>query len=351
MTHRPRVGRIDRIQDYEKATSERTVAPFALGKTKVYTRAMSMMTKDEVISQLSRYTGRFPREAVEAAQAMWPEVADDMLGALEFAAGNPQAIADDEGSMLHIFAMHLCSEKRETRALDPILRMMSYSDERIMDALFGDTITEAAGQFVASLYAGDTEPIKQLIENRDAYMYSRGQGIRALSILVAHGSLEREEVIEYLRALFQGRLEREPSPVWNNLAETVAALAASELRAEVEKAYEDGVVEYIFATPDLILADIDRDIDTAMDMLRANPRYGLIEDTVVEMESWAAFANERAPARRNGPGIAAGARRPALNPEATEQLGGTVRREQPKVGRNDPCPCGSGRKFKKCCGR
>jgi len=28
----------------------------------------------------------------------------------------------------------------------------------------------------------------------------------------------------------------------------------------------------------------------------------------------------------------------------------TVRREQPKVGRNDPCPCGSGRKYKACCG-
>jgi len=27
----------------------------------------------------------------------------------------------------------------------------------------------------------------------------------------------------------------------------------------------------------------------------------------------------------------------------------TVRREAPKVGRNDPCPCGSGRKFKHCC--
>lgn len=23
---------------------------------------------------------------------------------------------------------------------------------------------------------------------------------------------------------------------------------------------------------------------------------------------------------------------------------------QPKVGRNDPCPCGSGKNFKKCCG-
>lgn len=28
---------------------------------------------------------------------------------------------------------------------------------------------------------------------------------------------------------------------------------------------------------------------------------------------------------------------------------GTVRNEGPKVGRNDPCPCGSGKKYKKCC--
>jgi uncharacterized protein len=28
----------------------------------------------------------------------------------------------------------------------------------------------------------------------------------------------------------------------------------------------------------------------------------------------------------------------------------TVRLDGPKAGRNDPCPCGSGKKFKKCCG-
>ncbi len=28
----------------------------------------------------------------------------------------------------------------------------------------------------------------------------------------------------------------------------------------------------------------------------------------------------------------------------------TVRNEGPKIGRNDPCPCGSGKKYKKCCG-
>ena len=30
--------------------------------------------------------------------------------------------------------------------------------------------------------------------------------------------------------------------------------------------------------------------------------------------------------------------------------GHTVRRETPKTGRNEPCPCGSGKKFKRCCG-
>jgi len=29
----------------------------------------------------------------------------------------------------------------------------------------------------------------------------------------------------------------------------------------------------------------------------------------------------------------------------------TYRREEPRIGRNDPCPCGSGKKYKKCCGK
>jgi len=43
-------------------------------------------------------------------------------------------------------------------------------------------------------------------------------------------------------------------------------------------------------------------------------------------------------------------------PPSRESRGGegvavkTVRRAQPKVGRNDPCTCGSGKKYKKCCG-
>jgi preprotein translocase subunit SecA len=34
--------------------------------------------------------------------------------------------------------------------------------------------------------------------------------------------------------------------------------------------------------------------------------------------------------------------------EATQA---TVKRERQMIGRNAPCPCGSGKKYKKCCGR
>jgi preprotein translocase subunit SecA len=74
-------------------------------------------------------------------------------------------------------------------------------------------------------------------------------------------------------------------------------------------------------------------------------------------------ARRAAPLTLNAPGGAAspfggpGARgrsAPAEGPRPARTGGDdvvkTVRRDEPKVGRNDPCPCGSGKKYKKCHG-
>jgi hypothetical protein len=47
------------------------------------------------------------------------------------------------------------------------------------------------------------------------------------------------------------------------------------------------------------------------------------------------------PARGNGP-------KPART--GGDDVIKQVKRDEPKVGRNDPCPCGSGKKYKKCHG-
>ena len=69
---------------------------------------------------------------------------------------------------------------------------------------------------------------------------------------------------------------------------------------------------------------------------------------------------QRAPLTLNDPGAAASAfSSPAASagrrPQPSRRGGDdaavvTVRRDTPKIGRNAPCPCGSGKKYKKCCG-
>jgi len=69
----------------------------------------------------------------------------------------------------------------------------------------------------------------------------------------------------------------------------------------------------------------------------------------------AAPAPEKIQARHDSVGYLDGAgEQPAAPGVAAPPAPGADRpltREEPKVGRNDPCPCGSGRKYKKCCGR
>lgn len=50
-------------------------------------------------------------------------------------------------------------------------------------------------------------------------------------------------------------------------------------------------------------------------------------------------------------GIADAMGMPAEDAAPAEPEDATYRREAPKVGRNDPCPCGSGKKYKQCCGK
>jgi preprotein translocase subunit SecA len=52
-----------------------------------------------------------------------------------------------------------------------------------------------------------------------------------------------------------------------------------------------------------------------------------------------------------GAGFSAADQEAAMRKQGEAGQQQTIRRETPKVGRNDPCPCGSGKKYKQCCGK
>ena len=70
----------------------------------------------------------------------------------------------------------------------------------------------------------------------------------------------------------------------------------------------------------------------------ANRWAGATENELPELSTGVAGAAE--PGRTDGTPIGSESQEP-MRP---------IKRDTPKVGRNAPCPCGSGKKYKKCCG-
>jgi preprotein translocase subunit SecA len=74
--------------------------------------------------------------------------------------------------------------------------------------------------------------------------------------------------------------------------------------------------------------------------------------TMNKADAASAFGGSRAAtATMPSPGAASSRQGPAPARTGGDDVIKTVRREEPKVGRNDPCPCGSGKKYKKCHGQ
>lgn len=105
-------------------------------------------------------------------------------------------------------------------------------------------------------------------------------------------------------------------------------------------AQKDPLVEYKHAAYDLFVG--------LMDKIKSEVLGNLFRTTTVRPEDYNRVLRGIQTSR---PDDLAGLEVEKEKESPQIQIPKTVKRELPKVGRNDPCPCGSGKKFKQCCGR
>jgi hypothetical protein len=301
------------------------------------------MEIENVLQEL-RYlkTGHFPRAALEAAIAQREAVTPYLLQALEDAPRMLERLVAEEDYMLPLYAFYLLAQFRETRAYPLIVAFFSQPGELPLD-MTGDFVTEDLGRVLASVSGGDTALMKTLIEDPYVNEYTRSAAMGGLISLFVEDAMTREAVIAYFRELFQGGLERDYSHAWNALVSYSNALYPAELLPEIRQAFADDLVDEGFIDLPWIERTLNAGQAETLARLRANRHYHYVEDTIKEMEWWACFQPPRpkpspAPPHRLSP--ASSAATPRLAPPSKK-----------KVGRNDPCPCGSGRKYKHCCGK
>ena len=299
------------------------------------------MEIDHILKELERNRGYFPREAIEEAIRRREEITPHLMRAVQEAVERPvDSKEEEQESFLPLYAMFLLAQFRERRAYPLIIDLCRLPRESL-DSLIGDTITEGLPRIIASVFDGDTKPITEVIENSSIDEYVRGSAIRSLSFLVHEGLIEREKVIAYFTELFRTGLEREPSHVWDELASEAVDLYAKTLADDIRGAYEEGLLWPGYMQPEEVEQVFAMQEEAVLARSKKHHK-GLIDDVVEEMHWWACFS----PRKESRPKPAEPFRAAAGRPET-----GTGVRSTPKVGRNAPCPCGSGKKYKRCCGR
>jgi uncharacterized protein len=130
------------------------------------------------------------------------------------------------------------------------------------------------------------------------------------------------------------------SYVWVGWQSAIAMLGMSDLKLLVKKAFDRGFIEKRVLGFDHFEQDLKQGIEHPGGPLRPNDdEYTLFGDTVDELSNWYCFTEQYSEDRERWRQQAD--TNPILSLPYENPFKG--------VGRNDPCPCGSGKKFKKCC--
>ena len=308
-----------------------------------------LLSTDDILDAFATAGRVLPRVALEQAAERWPEVAPVLLSQLEAAAGGAEH--SERTDEILFFTIYLMAQCRETRAYRPLCTIAT-DGERLSD-LIGDGVTEDFAVILTRVYDGDPAPLRALIEAKDAYEFNRFAALSALAWLTATGRMDRNQTAAYLGALFATLEPRVANSVWVGWQEAIAYLGLEDLASTVEIAFALGWVDPMWLGP----RDFREDLDKA---LRAEDPTSLFDsaiwdgsrfdDIVSTMAEWACFQPEEPKAEPRGRAAPSTVLAPRSVPDVMmDWAQPPVRNPHRHVGRNDPCVCGSGKKFKKCC--
>jgi hypothetical protein len=252
-----------------------------------------------------------------------------------------------------------------------------------------NAVPETCHRVIASVFDGDAEPLYEAILDRDADEFVRSCMCQTLAMLAVAGKIPREDAREFLRrcfSSFQAEQWREGSAsissetcyVWSGWQGAIALLGLEELVPLVKEAFEREFIDPRW----LAFHHFEKDLRQAREPgFRLSEDYSTFDDAIGEFSQWYGFSAQAVEDRSR-------ARAPAAERDAQQhhllvhlsaderamvasmlpgerkafmaKLERVLNDEEPvwqeqainphrHVGRNDPCPCGSGAKFKKCC--
>lgn len=314
------------------------------------------MNLDQILSAFVNVKDdELPVLAIDAAKANWPLFYPELVKTMDAFIADPTQFTSERQSIL-FYGTLLLAECKYTPALDKVLELFACQDTFLtpIESIFGDTLTELVPSLFYILANGNPEVLSDFVLGDHLAMYSKGSAIEVVFAQYEAGVVSQAELIDYV-SLWQSSFLASPSMTsrfllsvlatscidyqLNEFKNEFAALCNKDVfdqdRASLEeiKAWDDSAglkqIESGLIAADFNLVEILNTWDVTTPKLE--PQAVNTEDEIAQLLNENNIFKETI---------------------FDEQfiLDNTVPvNHSAKVGRNDPCPCGSGKKYKKCC--
>lgn len=311
-------------------------------------------TVEQFIDEMRHWSDGFISPAAFAVAAVhWPQVRELALAEWRQCLADPDCDAMD--SQLPVLGFYLAAANRDAGFLAPMLDGW-HKDDDTRERLFGDILLQDGAALWARMAEHSPEAIRLLEEASVSCIAIEALEctcpLEALALLVKHGVYERSSFDVVVRRCIDSfdKLEGEPRNERRDwlavlLADCGPGIFVDEVRGWLstpqpnkKKGLLDMAIIDLPAFEELIAQDSSEKHWHAWERF-----HEVAEDAWIAME-WM---------RREADGGDEEA-----DDEFSPDYSGyddlpnePIVRVDPKIGRNDPCPCGSGKKFKKCCGK
>jgi Protein of unknown function (DUF1186)/SEC-C motif len=299
-----------------------------------------------LINQLKQAHGRLPVETIREIRTYRELMIPDLIGQIDRATHEVEHGIDLSCNPL--IALFLLAEFKADAAFPVILKALALPDEQPFE-LFGEAITESMSSILTATVGQAFDQLDAFILCGKTNLYARQQAVYVYLQQVRAGLMTRDVVVQRLLEFLQHARAHRDSALATAAVISLRKLAPREALQEIKAAYIADLVDDSYVTFAAIEAASHWDQASMEEALnRGLPTE--VTDCIAVLSSWQCFQSPSSPSKSPS-GILISD--PHWFPNQSRRASSVSAAVSPdyRARRNDRCPCGSGQKYKKCCGR
>lgn len=212
-----------------------------------------------------------------------------------------------------IHAIHILPLIKTKEALELLLDIMMAEKDA-----FGDWITESMPTLLAAFGEDAVERLKEYILDETLDLYIRSSVATALNVIAHQYPVRNEDIKAFLSKLLEDTTDQTFAAF---LVDELLSFKDQNLLPQVQKAFEDERIDTEVISQD--------DVDWVFNLPEEEQSYFKFMKNPLEH-----FSRENIS---------------YLKKISYPEKKTADKKKEKKIGRNAPCPCGSGKKYKKCC--